>query len=272
MSSIEFEDSADFVQSLARGLSVLRAFNHGLPSATLSEVAQRANLSRAVARRSLLTLLHLGYVGQRGRLFYLTPRVLELGFGYLSSLDITEVAQHAMEQLSATVDESCSMAVLDGHDIVYVVRVPVRRVMSVNLGVGARLPAFATSMGRVLLADLPQATFEHWLQGVQWQAFTTNTRCKPASLRDEVARVRSQGHALNLQELEPGLCSVAVPLRDANGRAVAAINVGMAWREGVEDRVRDRILPALLQTRDAIERALIQGGWQPHMHLRQNHD
>jgi len=272
MNPVDFEDSADFVQSLARGLSVLRAFNHGLPSATLSEVAQRAGLSRAVARRSLLTLQHLGYVGQRGRQFYLTPRVLELGFGYLSSLDLTEVAQQAMEQLSAAVDESCSMAVLDGHDIVYVVRVPVRRVMSVNLGVGARLPAFATSMGRALLADLPVAAFEQWLLGVQWQPFTSLTRHTPAALREAMVETRERGYALNMQELEPGLCSVAVPLRDGNGRAVAALNVGMAWREGIEERIQQQILPALRRTRDAIERALIQGGWQPHMHLRQHHD
>ncbi|MCC6506075.1 MAG: Pca regulon regulatory protein [Alphaproteobacteria bacterium ADurb.BinA280] len=272
MSRADFEDSADYVQSLARGLSVLRAFNHGLPSATLSEVAQRAGLSRAVARRSLLTLLHLGYVGQRGRQFFLTPRVLELGFGYLSSLDLTEVAQHAMEQLSATVDESCSMAVLDGHEIVYVIRVPVRRVMSVNLGIGARLPAFATSMGRVLIADFPHATFEQWLQGVQWQAFTPQTRSRPDALRAEIALVRAQGFALNLQELEPNLCSVAVPLQDASGRVVAAINVGMAWREGVEARIQKQILPALRHTRDAIALALVQGGWQPHMHLRHHHD
>src|SRR4249920_3421134 len=120
-----FENSPDYVQSLARGLLVLRAFDHDHPSSTLSEVADRAGLSRAVVRRSLLTLQHLGYVAVRGRQFSLTPRVLELGYSYVSSLDITELAQQAMEQLSQKVDESCSMAVLDGSDIVYVVRVPV---------------------------------------------------------------------------------------------------------------------------------------------------
>ncbi|HEX7112069.1 MAG TPA: helix-turn-helix domain-containing protein, partial [Mizugakiibacter sp.] len=132
-----FEESADYVQSLARGLMVLRAFDRELPSPSLSQVAERSGLSRAVARRLLLTLQHLGYVGSRSRSFFLTPRVLELGYSYLSSLDLTELAQQSMEQLSQRVGESCSMAVLDGSDVVYVLRVPVRRVMSVALGVGA---------------------------------------------------------------------------------------------------------------------------------------
>ena len=148
-----FTNSPDYIQSLDRGLQVLRAFNRERPRCTLSEIAAQIGLSRAVARRSLLTLQHLGYVAAQGRQFFLTPRVLELGYSYLSSLDLTELAHEAMEQLSQRVGESCSMAVLDGSEIVYVARVAVRRLMSVALGVGARLPAFAASMGRVLLAD-----------------------------------------------------------------------------------------------------------------------
>src|SRR5207253_9877248 len=143
-----FTDSPDYIQSLDRGLQVLRAFNRERPRCTLSEIAAQIGLSRAVARRSLLTLQHLGYVAAQGRHFFLTPRVLELGYSYLSSLDLTELAHEAMEQLSQRVGESCSMAVLDGSEIVYVARVAVRRLMSVALGVGARLPAFAASMGR----------------------------------------------------------------------------------------------------------------------------
>jgi IclR family pca regulon transcriptional regulator len=148
-----FTNSPDYIQSLDRGLQVLRAFNRERPRCTLSEIATQIGLSRAVARRSLLTLQHLGYVAVQGRHFFLTPRVLELGYSYLSSLDLTELAHETMEQLSQRVGESCSMAVLDGCEIVYVARVAVRRLMSVALGVGARLPAFAASMGRVLLAD-----------------------------------------------------------------------------------------------------------------------
>src|SRR6516165_6859910 len=146
-----FTNSPDYLQSLDRGLQVLRAFNRERPRCTLSEVAAQTSLSRAVARRSLLTLQHLGYVAAQGRQFFLTP--LELGYSYLSSLDLTDLAHEPMEKLSQRVGESCSMAVLDGSEIVYVARVAVRRLMSVALGVGARLPAFAASMGRVLLAD-----------------------------------------------------------------------------------------------------------------------
>src|SRR5215510_4923371 len=148
-----FTSSPDYLQSLDRGLQVLRAFNRERPRCTLSEVAAQTSLSRAVARRSLLTLQHLGYVAAQGRSFFLLPRVLELGYSYLSSLDLTDLAQRSMEDLSRNIGESCSMAVLDAHDIVYVVRVPVRRIMNMALSVGARLPAFATSMGRVVLAD-----------------------------------------------------------------------------------------------------------------------
>src|SRR5258708_27015144 len=146
-----FTNSPDYIQSLDRGLQVLRAVNRERQRCTLSDIAAQIGLSRAVARRSLLTLQHLGYVAAQGRQFFLTPRVLELGYSYLSSLDLTELAHEAMEQLSQRIGESCSMAVLDGSEIVYVARVAVRRLMSCAVGAGARLPAFAASMGRGLL-------------------------------------------------------------------------------------------------------------------------
>ncbi len=268
MASSSFENSPDYVQSLARGLRVLSAFGHDLPHANLSLVAERIGLSRAVARRSLLTLQHLGYVGTRGRSYFLTPRVLELGFSFLSSLDLTEVAQQAMELLAQRVAESCSMAVLDGSDIVYVVRVPVRRVMTMALGVGARLPAFAASMGRVLLADMPKTALETWMHDATFQRFTPHTVRDAKALKKEIARVRSQGYALTSQELELGLCSIAVPIRGATGRAVAALNVSMQYSEGARVRAQNQILPELLKTRDSIERSIRQGGWLPHMHMR----
>src|SRR5512146_1451718 len=191
-----FEDSPDYVQSLARGLSVVRAFDREHPRLTLSEVAARTGLTRAVARRNLLTLRHLGYVAQDARVFYLRPRVLELGYSYLASLGLGEIAQNPMEELSHRVGESCSMAVLDDADIVYVARVPVRRVMSIALGVGARLPAFATSMGRVLLAALDDAELDAWLAVHKLRAITPNTLFKPGPWREEIARVRRDGHAI----------------------------------------------------------------------------
>ena len=245
MASTAFEDSADYVQSLARGLQVLRAFDRELPSASLSEVAERTDLSRAVVRRSLLTLQHLGYVGSRGRSFFLTPRVLELGYSYLTSLDLTGLAQQSMDQLAQRVSESCSLAVLDGTDIVYVLRVPVRRVMSLTLGVGTRLPAYGTSMGRVLLAQLPPAALEHYLATARLVARTGHTSVSPARLRKILAETRAQGYAMIDQELEVGLRSIAVPIRDLRGQVVASINVGAHAARVSLDEMRERFLPAL---------------------------
>ena len=262
-----FEDSPDYVQSLARGLSVVRAFGREHARLTLSQVAARAGLTRAVARRNLLTLQHLGYVGADGRDFFLRPRVLDLGYSYLSSLGLGEIALQAMEELSHRIGESCSMAVLDESDIVYVARVPVRRVMSIALGVGARLPAFATSMGRVLLAALSEEQLDAWLAANDLHAITPRTLCKPTAWRTEIARVRRDGHAVVAQELEVGLCSIAVPVH-ANGRVVAGLNVGMAWRDGIREHARRKVLPDLLRTRASIERTLARSGWLPAAQAR----
>lgn len=268
MTSKPFEESADYVQSLARGLQVLRAFDRDLSTPSLSQVAERTGLSRAVARRLLLTLQHLGYVGSRGRSFFLTPRVLELGYSYLSSLDLTELAQQSLEQLSHRVDESCSMAVLDGHDIVYVLRVPVRRVMSVALGVGARLPAFATSMGRVILAALAADELAAWMRGQTFRAYTPQTLHTASALKAELTRVRKQGYALASRELEHGLCSIAVPIHAADGSVVAALNVGMPYSDDASRRAVKEILPALRETQAAVEQAIARGGWLPHQAIR----
>jgi IclR family pca regulon transcriptional regulator len=251
-----FEDSPDFVQSLARGLTVIRAFDEVHPSLTLSEVADRTGLARAVVRRSLLTLQHLGYVGARGRQFFLTPRVLELGFGYLSSLALPELALPAMEQLAQRLSESCSLSVLDGADIVYLARVPVRRVMTISLGVGARLPAFAASMGRVLLAGLSDDALDEWLAKARTRPLTPHTVFEKRALQAEILRVRAQGYSLVIQELELGLCSVAVPIRDRSGRVVAAVNVGMPFRKGIREHALRKILPALRATQITIEGAI----------------
>ena len=268
MVSEPFEESPDYVQSLARGLQVLRAFDRELPSPSLSQVAERTGLSRAVARRLLLTLQHLGYVGSRGRSFFLNPRVLELGYSYLTSLDLTELAQQSLEQLSHRIGESCSMAVLDGNDIVYVLRVPVRRVMSVALGVGARLPAFATSMGRAILADLADDALGAWMKGQTFRAYTPHTLHTVSALKTELARVRKQGYALVSRELEHGLCSIAVPIRAADGSTVAALNVGMPYSDDAPKRALKEILPALRDTQAAVQQAVARGGWLPQQAIR----
>jgi IclR family pca regulon transcriptional regulator len=258
-----FDASPDFVQSLARGLQVLRAFDHTLPQASLSEIADRTGLARAVVRRNLLTLQHLGYVAARGRQFLLTPRVLELGYSYLSSLGLGALAQQPMQQLADKLGESCSLSVLDGGEIVYVQRIPVRKVMSIALGVGARLPAFAASMGRVMLADLNSTALASWLREHKLRAFTPATLHTAVALKAELARVRTQGYALVTQELELGLCSIAVPVRAGDGRVVAGLNVSMQYSEGVRARATESVLPALRGTAALIERAIAGGGNLP---------
>jgi IclR family pca regulon transcriptional regulator len=246
----------DFVQSLARGLSVIRAFDAEHPELTLSEVARRADLTRAAARRFLLTLESLGYVASDARVFRLTPRVLELGFSYLSSLSLPEIVQPHLEALSREVGESVSAAVLDGTDIVYIARVPTRRIMSVRITIGTRFPAYATSMGRVLLAGMTDAAADTAVAASDLAPFTERTITDPKLLRDELDRVREQGWSLVDGELEPGLRSIAAPLHARDGVVMAAVNVSTsATRDSVAHLV-EAYLPALLRTAAAVDAEL----------------
>lgn len=234
----------EHVRSLARGLAVIRAFDADAPAQTLSEVARRAGLDRAAARRFLLTLAELGYVRTDGKLFALTPRVLDLGFAYLSSLTLPELAAPHLEALVERVHESASVSVLDGADVVYVARVPTSRIMTVAITIGTRFPAHATSMGRVLLAaQEPRPPLALW-------SLTEHTITDPAVLDRELDAVARNGFCLVDEELELGLRSVAVPLRDASGAVVAAANVSTGRRE--VDLARD-VLPGLLACAAAIE-------------------
>jgi len=243
----------DFVQSLERGLAVIRSFDADRPEQTLSEVAASAGVTRAAARRFLLTLADLGYVRSEGRFFSLTARVLELGFAYLSSLSLPDVAEPHLEALVAEVNESSSVSVLDGNDVVYVARVPTSRIMTVVISVGTRFPAYATSMGRVLLTGLPEAELELYLGNVLLESLTPRTVASIAALRGELARVRAQGYALVNQELEDGLRAIAAPIRDRTGRVIAAVNVSAhASRTSLEVMRRD-LLPPLLKTAARIE-------------------
>jgi IclR family transcriptional regulator, pca regulon regulatory protein len=247
------ERGPDFVQSLERGLAVVRAFDHDHPELTLSEVAAQTGVTRAVARRFLLTLESLGYVRSDGRFFSLTAKVLELGYAYLSSLTLPEVAEPHLEALVGEVNESSSVSVLDGHDVVYVARVPVSRIMTVAISVGTRFPAYATSMGRVLLAGLPEEALAEYLSTVQLERLTARTVSSVAALRTEIARVRGQGWALVNQELEEGLRALAAPVRDRTGTVVAAINVSAhASRTSLEVMRRD-LLPPLLKAAARVE-------------------
>lgn len=226
MSATESRNS-DFVQSLERGLSVIRAFDAEHRELALSDVARATGLTRAAARRFLLTLVKLGYVNFADGRFSLRPRVLELGYAYLSSLTLPEVAQPHMEALVAKVNESSSISVLDDLEVVYVVRVPTRRIMSITLSVGTRLPAYATSMGRVLLANLPDDELEERLSRIEIRPLTARTVKEKDELRTILAATRKQGYAATDQELEEGLRSLAVPIRDASDAVVAALNVSV---------------------------------------------
>ena len=242
-----------FVQSLQRGLEVIRAFDADARELTLSDVARRTGLSRAAARRFLLTLVDLGYVRTDARYFSLSPRVLELGYAYLSSLSLPEIAEPHLERLASEVHESSSVSVLDGDEIVYVGRVPTSRIMRVSINVGTRFPAYATSMGRVLLAALPPEELEARLRKIKLERLTPHTVRTKKALREAIERARDEGFATVDQELEEGLRSAAAPIADAQGR-VAALNVSVhASRTGMEV-LRESFVPKVLATARAIER------------------
>lgn len=235
---------------------MLCCFSRETPALTLSDVARRTKLSRATARRVLLTLESLGYTASDGRAFRLTPRVLDIGYAYVSSLALSDLALPTMENLSEHVHESCSASVLDGSDIVYVARVPTKRIMTIALALGSRLPAVATSMGRVLLADLSDEQLTSFLDLTALPRYTNRTTTKRARLNDSLEEVREQGWCLVDQELEDGLRSVAAPLRDASGRAVAAMNISTHASRVTMKTMRDELVPALLDAAGEISERL----------------
>jgi IclR family pca regulon transcriptional regulator len=251
----EGRDRQQSLQSLERGIAVIQVFSRERPSLTLSEVARLTGITRATARRILLTLEEVGHVRSDGRLFSLTPRVLTLGWAYLSSLNLWENAQPIMEELAQRTNESCSAATLDLPDVVYVARVPTRRIMTISLGVGTRLPAHCTSMGRMLLADLPVDDLDAFLAETTLEAHTERTITDPDRLRRAIETVRANGWALMDQELELGLRSIAAPLR-AGGRTIAALNVAVAAPRVSLDELRGTILPELLSAAERISAAL----------------
>lgn len=263
--------STDYVQSLARGLSVIRAFDADHPRRTLSDVARATDLTRATARRFLLTLTELGYVRTDGSAFWLTPRVLELGYSYLSSLTLPDIAGPHLEALSDRVHESTSVSILDDGDVVYVARVPVRRIMTVSITIGTRFPAFATSMGRVLLAGLSPADLDAYLANVDLTRITGRTVATPDALRAELDRVRSDGFCIVDQELEEGLRSLAAPIRDRNGAVVAAVNISTQASRYTTDAVHATLVPAAVETAAAISADLARTQTQSSPHQGHSH-
>jgi IclR family pca regulon transcriptional regulator len=246
---LDQQSGSDFVRALAKGLAVIESFDAGSPAMTLSDVARRTGLTRGTARRLLLTLVELGYCGFDGKLFSLRPRALNLGFAYLHSQSLWQLAQPYMVELVERVHESCSVAVLDGTDVVYVARVPTAaRIMSINLGLGTRLPAFATSMGRVLLASLPADELDELLkQASPLPVYTAKSIIERGALLREIDAVRRQGWALVDQELEMGLRSIAAPIIDRDGRAIAALNIGTHASRWPIQKLTQEALPLLRQ-------------------------
>ena len=242
----------EFVQSLARGLDVIQAFGKERPELTITEVAASTGLTRAVARRFLLTLVELGHVETDGKRFWLRPKILCLGYAYLSALPWWEVAQPHLEAAAGRLGESCSAAVLDGSDIVYVARVPATRIMTINLGIGTRLPAHATSLGRVLLASLNETELRDYFATADLRAFTKRTVTDESQLRRLLREVAGKGYSLVDQELESGLRSLAVPLLDRAGKVVAAINVGTHAARSPKATMLGQHLAVLQQAADAI--------------------
>jgi IclR family transcriptional regulator, pca regulon regulatory protein len=255
----------DFIEALARGLEVIAAFPPGRPSLTLTEVAAATGLARPTARRILLTLAELGHVRAVDGGFTLTPRVLELGVAYVRSQGLWELARPHMADLVAQTRESCSIAQLDGSDIVYVARVAVPKIVGLSVQIGTRFPALPTSLGKVLLAALPPAELEEVLaqpsrSGLQ-PRWTPDRAERDAALRE----VRARGWALTDEQLAPGIRSVAAPLRDGTGRVVAALNVNTHAAETPLERLLGEHLPLLLATAGEISADLARRDAVPHV-------
>lgn len=235
------------VQSLERGLAVLRAFSDRDESLSISEVAERTGLSRATARRLLLTLCDLGYVTAHKRQFALSERVLELAQPFVSR-NPWEWSRPYLQSLTDRLEESASIAVLDGSEILYVARTPTRHLMTIAVAVGSRLPAHATSKGRVLLAFLPEAELEAYFHRSSIARYTDRTVIDEQELRQILADIRRQGWAIVDQQLEEGLCSVAAPITDANGRVAAALSVCAHAGRVDPLTLREEFLPLVLET------------------------
>jgi IclR family pca regulon transcriptional regulator len=243
----------DFVGGLAKGLKVIEAFQADKARLSIAEIATVTGLDRATARRCLLTLAELGYAHYDGKFFELTPRVLRLGSAYLSATPLPRLLQPHLDRLSEEVGQSASASVLDGTDIVYIARAALKRVMSINLMPGSRLPAWCVSMGRVILSDMPDAQARAFIEGCAREPFTPLTKVAVDDIVVAIAAARLDGYAINDQELELGLRSIAVPIVNERGRIVAAMNIGVAVAAMSRDAMIAHLLPAMRRTQAALK-------------------
>lgn len=245
----------EMIAGLAKGLAVIRAFGLGGPSCTLAEIARLAELTPPAARRCLHTLESLGYVGRDGRRFFLRPRILELGAAYLEGVKTDELANDYLQAIVHASGQSSSLAVLDGYDVVYIARVGARRVVRLEASIGTRYPAFATSLGRVLLSDRSEASLDAYFAGADLTPRTRATITDPTVLREKIRQAGRDGHALVEDELAAGILALAVPVKDRQGRVVAAINCSAHTGEFSQEELMV-FLPALKETADRISKAL----------------
>lgn len=245
------------MRAFARGLAVIETMGRGAARQTIAQIAEAVGLPRSVVRRFLITLTHLEFAGTDGKLYWLTPKVLRLGLAYLYAQPFWREAQLALEDLRGQTEESCAMAVLDGAEIVYVIRVPSRRILAMNLAVGSRLPAHVVSLGRVLLAGLEDRALEDYLRRTPTQRFTPRTQNSPEKLRREIQRVRASGHAWVDAELDEAICGIAVPVRDRAGHVVAALNVSLQSGRWAEKKAAARFLAPLRQAAARIRSAML---------------
>jgi IclR family pca regulon transcriptional regulator len=255
----------DFIEALARGLDVIAAFAPGRPAMTLAEVAAATGLARPTARRILLTLGELGYVRAEGAGFTLTPRVLDLGVAYVRSQGLWDIARPHMAALSAATGESCSVAQLDGSDIVYVARVAVPKIVALAVQIGTRFPALQTSLGKVLLAALDPDEIDAVLAEPTRSGLTPRWQPSRADRDAELREVRARGWALTDQQLALGIRSVAAPLRDGTGRVVGALNVNTHAAETTVDELLGRHLPLLLKAAGEISADFARVAAIPHV-------
>jgi IclR family transcriptional regulator, pca regulon regulatory protein len=241
-----YSGDPNFMMSLARGLLVIQAFTQKKRQMTISQLSAKTGMSRAAVRRCLYTLAQLGFAeAEDGRHFYLGPRILSLGYSYIASMPLATAAQPVLERLSHELRESCSISTLDHNEIIYVARASVTRIMSIDLGVGSRLPAFCTSMGRVLLASLQSEELEKYLGQTSLKRYTDRTIVSAEKLRQLLKLIAKNGYAIVDQELELGLRSMAVPIQSPTGKTVAALNVGAhAQRVSIQE-MQTRFLPRL---------------------------
>ncbi len=246
----------DTMGGLAKGLAVIETFTAERPRQSIAEVSAASGLDRATARRCLLTLAHLGYADYDGKFFTLTPRVLRLGTACLAAMPLPQMVQPWLDRLSEELGESSSVSILDEDEIVYVARAAQRKVMSIALNPGSRLPAYCTSMGRVLLAALPEAEAMRRLRARPLAARTPLTLTDPVAVMGAVRDARERGYAVIDQEVELGLCSIAVPLLTARGTTVAALNLGLSALAGDADTLAARYLAALVRVQGEIRKIL----------------